>query len=54
MDVEGIVEELRAIRGDIAQLREDMGHYRGFVVGAAWGLSALAGAVGFIWGILKG
>lgn len=54
METKVIVAELRAIRAEIAELREDIDHYRGFVGGVVWCLSAVAGAVGFMWGVLKG
>lgn len=54
MDASEIIGELKVIRAEIGELRQDIGRYRGFVGGVVWGLSALAGAVGFIWGMLKG
>lgn len=51
-NVKVIVEELRGIRQDIADLREDIDNYKGFVGGVAWCLSALAGGIGFLWGML--
>lgn len=53
MDVNGIVVELRAIRLEIAELREDIDRYRGFIGGVAWCLSAIAGFIGFIWGLFN-
>ena len=54
MEVDAIVAELQAIRLDIGKLREDIDRYRGFIGGVAWALSALAGMVGFVWGVIKG
>lgn len=53
MVIDDIVAELRAIRLEIADLREDIDRYRGFIGGVAWCLSALAGFVGFLWGLLN-
>lgn len=52
--MQDVVAELRAIRQEIADLREDIETYRGFIGGVAWCLSALAGVVGFLWGMIKG
>ena len=52
MDVSTLVEELRGLRGDVRQLREDMERYRGFVAGAAWCFATIGGGVGFVWGLL--
>jgi hypothetical protein len=47
--MEQIIEELRAIRGDIGALREDMNRYRGFVAGMTWCFTGLVGFVGLVW-----
>ena len=52
--MQDVVVELRAIRQEISDLREDIEKYRGFISGVEWCLSALAGMVGFLWGMVKG
>lgn len=45
-------EEIRGLRADVQDIKQEMEHYRGFVAGAAWCFAAIAGAVGFLWGLL--
>lgn len=54
MDFTEVVAEMRALRKDVQAIREEMRHYRGFAQGVAWCLSAVAGAVGFVWGLVFG
>lgn len=52
MDTQEIMTEIRALRADMAALREDFNHYRGFAGGVLWCFSAVAGFVGFVWGVV--
>lgn len=52
MDWSELVDEVRGLRGDVRDMREEMERYRGFVAGAAWCFATVAGAVGFIWGLV--
>ncbi len=48
-----IIRELRQIRTEVHELREDMQRYKGFVGGVMWCMSALTAMVGFAWGALS-
>lgn len=50
--MEVVLEQLRALRDDVAALRQEVLRYKGFVGGVAWALSIAAGGVGFLWGLL--
>ena len=52
MELSELIEELRGLRMDVRDMREEMARYRGFVAGVAWCFAAVAGFVGFVWGIL--
>ena len=52
MDLSGLIDEVRGLRTDVRQMREEMERYRGFVAGAAWCFATIGGAVGFVWGLL--
>lgn len=47
-----VLDELRGLRGDVHGIKLEMSQYRGFVRGVAWSISAVAGTVGFVWGLL--
>lgn len=55
MDMESreIIGEIRQIRFEIRELKEELQRYKGFVGGVAWCLSALTAVVGFVWGTLS-
>lgn len=52
MDMQDVVAELRALRGDVQEIREEIARYKSFVGGAAWCLSGVAGLAGFVWGLI--
>lgn len=52
MDMREVVAELRALRADVQDVREEIAAYKSFVGGAAWCLSGLAGVAGFVWGLV--
>ena len=52
MEWRELLEEVRGLRGDVQAMREELELYRGFVAGAAWCFATIAGAVGFVWGII--
>lgn len=52
MDMSEVVAELRALRTDVQDVREEIASYKSFVSGAAWCLSGIAGLVGFVWGLI--
>lgn len=54
MDVTELLEEVRGLRADVREIREDLEHYRGFVAGVVWCFSGLAALAGFVWGALSG
>ncbi len=51
MDIKEIMHELRAIRGDIKELRTEITHYKGFVGGVLWVIGGLVavGSIAFNW-----
>ena len=52
MDLSELLTEIRTLRKDVQGIREEIGHYRGFIGGVVWTFSGLAALVGFIWGVL--
>lgn len=54
MDLTELIEEVRGLRRDVHGIRQEIAHYKGFVAGAAWCCAALAGVVGFVWGMVFG
>jgi hypothetical protein len=54
MEMGHIVEELRALRADIQDIREDLRQSRGFIGGVVWVIGALAAVLGFAGSYLKG
>lgn len=52
MLLEELVEEMRGLRVDVRQMREEMERYRGFVAGVAWCFASIAGFIGFVWGVI--
>jgi hypothetical protein len=52
MDMSEVVAELRALRLDVQDVREEIAGYKSFVSGVAWCLSGIAGLVGFVWGLI--
>ena len=52
MEWRELLDEVKGLRGDVRDMREELEHYRGFVAGAAWCFATIAGAVGFVWGVL--
>ncbi|HEX2858690.1 MAG TPA: hypothetical protein VHP58_00570 [Alphaproteobacteria bacterium] len=53
MESREIIGEIRQIRFEIRELKEELQRYKGFVGGVAWCLSALTAVVGFVWGTLS-
>lgn len=49
-----LMAEMRLIRNDVQDLREELHRYKGFVGGVVWCFSALAAVVGFVWGMVSG
>ncbi len=49
-----LMAEIRHIRDDVQELREELHRYKGFVGGVVWCFSALAATVGFVWGAISG
>lgn len=52
MDMAELIAEVRGLRADVTGIREELGHYRGFVAGVVWCFAAISGAIGFVWGLL--
>lgn len=52
MDLTALIEEVRGLRTDVQDMREELERYRGFVAGAAWCLATIGGVTGFVWGLL--
>jgi hypothetical protein len=52
MEFEVLVEEIRYVRADVQDLRDELNRYKGFVGGVMWCMSALTAMVGFAWGAL--
>lgn len=53
MDTKEIIGEIRQIRFEVRELKEELQRYKGFVGGVAWCLSALTALVGFVWGSIS-
>lgn len=54
LDLTELLDEVRGLRRDVHGIRQEIAHYKGFVAGAAWCCAALAGVVGFVWGMVFG
>ena len=54
MTLDDVMLELRELRGDVIELKEELHRYKGFVGGVAWCMSALTAVVGFVWGVVSG
>lgn len=52
MDWTELIEEVRGLRRDVHDIKQEIEHYRGFIAGVAWSFAALAGTVGFVWGLI--
>lgn len=52
MDLEDVVLEIREVRQQVRVIQEELTRYRGFAGGVMWGVSAMAAALGFVWGTL--
>lgn len=52
MNFSELVEEMRGLRADVQDIKHEMERYRGFVAGAAWCFATVAGAIGFVWGLI--
>jgi hypothetical protein len=52
VDLVTLIEEVRGLRRDVSDMREELQRYRGFAAGAAWCLATIGGVVGFVWGML--
>lgn len=48
MNLEMLYEELRQIRHEIHELREEITRYKGFVHGVLWCLGALTAVLGYL------
>ncbi len=49
-----LLEEVRGLRADVHEIREDLERYRGFVAGVVWCFSGVAALAGFLWGAVTG
>jgi hypothetical protein len=54
MEQAHVLEELRALRGEIQNIREDLRHARGFIGGVVWIIGTMAAVMGFLGSALKG
>ncbi|MFZ2587889.1 MAG: hypothetical protein WAZ18_07230 [Alphaproteobacteria bacterium] len=54
MNVKDLVVEVRALRSDLQDLKEELHRYKGFVGGVMWCMGALSAAGGFVWGLVTG
>ncbi len=48
MSLELVYQELRLIRADIKELRQEVSRYKGFVHGVLWCLGGIAGVLGYL------
>jgi hypothetical protein len=49
-----ILEELRGLRNEIQNIREDLRHARGFIGGVVWIIGTMAAVLGFLGSAIKG
>ena len=52
MTLEQIYEEIHAIRHEVQTLHAELSRYKGFVGGVLWVVTAMAGAVGYLFSFI--
>lgn len=54
MGVEEIHQDLKEIRLELRQLRQEITKYKGFVGGVMWAFAALSATLTFVFGLFQG